>query len=119
MSDSFRTSVVATAKRAIADREWPGLYAVSIECNWADYARAVRENEQLKVHFSVYYDARVHAVISDDLDAYLLSIVIDEACDYGRTGYASFALVGLDHPEPIGLRGEPIYLAPGITWRAA
>ena len=119
MSDTFRTSVLTTAKRAIASRKWPGLYAVSIECDWDDYARAVRDSTQVKVHFSVYYDASVHAAMVDDIDAYLMSVVIDEVCDYGRTGYASFALMGLDRPEEVGLRGEPVYLAPGITWRAA
>ena len=119
MSDSFRACVLRTAERAIASRDWPGLCSVSIECDWADYPRADRVNEQLKVHFWICYDRRITPAIHDDLDAYLMGVVIDECCDYGRTGYASFGMHDLNAPKEIALRGEPVYLRPGITWRAA
>ena len=112
--------MLRTAKRAIASRAWPGLCAVSIECDWSNYTRAHQQNEQLKLHFWICYDRPITPAISDELDAYLMSIVIDECCDYGRTGYQSFTSYSLDEtPDELALRGDPIYLRPGITWRAA
>jgi hypothetical protein len=103
----------------LAAHEWPGLCAVSIECDWGAYARADAQNDQLKVHFWICYDQLITAAISDNLDAYLMSVVIDECCDYGRTGYASFECHTLDRPTEISLRGDPVYVRPDITWRAA
>jgi hypothetical protein len=118
MATDFRSLVLLTAYRALLGHIWPQTCAVALDVLWDARLRRP-ELDLLEVHFYVWFDGPVPRGFSNEFDAGVMSVVIDECFDYGQRGYAAFTFRRIKPGTTIDIRGELLFLRAGVRWRTA